>query len=236
MKYDILLWDVDGTLMDFKKSEAAALGQTLKDFGYEPSEELIEDYSRINVSYWKRLELGEITKQQVLVGRFEEFLDKYHMKADPRSFMNAYENHLGHISFVQDDSLELCRSLKEKGFKQYIVTNGTIDVQKTKLRETGFDQIIDVAFISDEIGVPKPMIGFFEVCFEQIFGTAHPDANQRARVLIIGDSISSDIKGGINAGIDCCWYRNPGEENPEGIPVTYEITHLSQILDILQNK
>ena len=150
--------------------------------------------------------------------------------------MEKYEYYLSHISFIQDDSLELCKSLKEKGCKQYIVTNGTIDVQKTKLRETGFDQIIDVAFISDEIGVPKPKVEFFEMCFEKIFGTGKPDEKLRERVLIIGDSLSSDMQGGINAGIDTCWYRNPGEENPEGMPVTYEITDLHQVLDILENR
>ena len=236
MRYDILLWDVDGTLMDFKKSEAVALSCTMRDFGFEPTLEKIEDYSRINVSYWKRLELGELTKPQVLVGRFAEFLEKHYLDADPKAFMEKYEYYLSHISFLQDDSLELCKSLKVKGYKQYIVTNGTIDVQKTKLRETGFDQIIDVAFISDEIGVPKPKIEFFETCFEKIFGTSKLDEMQRKRVLIIGDSLSSDMQGGINAGIDTCWYRNPGEENPEGMPVTYEITDLHQVLDILENR
>ena len=102
-----------------------------------------------------------------------------------------------------------------------------------KLRETGLGRIVDGVFISDELGVPKPQKAFFEICFEEIFGEKEPDQNQRSRVLIIGDSLSSDIQGGINAGIDTCWYCNPGEENPEAIPVTYEINNLHQILDII---
>ncbi len=233
MRYDILLWDIDGTLMDFKKAEAMSLSQCLQEVHIKPEQEMIEDYSRINLSYWKRLEKGELTKSEVLLGRFAEFLGKYDIQTDVEKFLKHYEEGLGHYNFIQDDSLNLCQYLKEQGLKQYIVTNGTIDVQRTKLRETGLGQIVDGVFISDELGVPKPQKAFFEICFKKIFGENEPDQNQRSRVLIIGDSLSSDIQGGINAGIDTCWYRNPGEDNPEAIPVTYEITDLHQILDIL---
>lgn len=234
MKYDILLWDVDGTLMDFKKAEALSLSQSLKEVGVEPSEELITAYSNINVSYWKRLEKGELNKEQVLVGRFVEFLERYGINEDAVAFMNCYEGHLGYAWFIQDDSLNLCRMLKEKGIRQYVVTNGWVEVQKTKLRESGYNQVIDGAFISDEIGVPKPQKEFFEACFENIFGTTRPSKDDLSRVLIIGDSLTSDMQGGINAGIDRCWYRSPGEKNTENLPITYEITDLHQILFILE--
>ena len=234
-RYDVLLWDIDGTLMDFKRSEAAALSRCLQDIDVEPEKHMLEDYSKINLSYWKRLEKGEITKEQVLIGRFVEFLGKYHVAADPHEFLEHYEENLSHTWFIQDDSLELCKVLKDHGYKQYIVTNGWIEVQKTKLRESGFEEVMDGAFISDDIGVPKPKKEFFEACFKEIFGEENPDEKQLGSVLIIGDSLTSDIQGGINAGIDTCWYRNPGEENPENIPVTYEITELHQIFDILKN-
>ena len=233
-RYDILLWDIDGTLMDFKQSEAMALSQSLRDIGIEPTEEMVPDYSRINLSYWKRLEKGELTKEEVLVGRFVEFLGKYHIEADAKEFLGRYENYLSHVWFIQDDSLDVCRMLKEKGFRQYVVTNGWVEVQKTKLYESGFDQIMDGAFISDEIGVPKPKKEFFEACFEKIFGTSQPREADRKRVLIIGDSLTSDMQGGINVGIDCCWYRNPGEENPENLPVDYEIQELHEIYRVLE--
>lgn len=234
MKYDILLWDIDGTLMDFKKAEAMALSQSLCDVDVRPTEELIEAYSKINLSYWKRLERGEITKEQVLIGRFEEFLERFSIDADPSEFLESYEDNLGHAWFIQDDSLELCKNLKDLGVAQYVVTNGWLQVQKTKLRESGFDQVMDGSFISDEFGVPKPKKEFFEACFERIFGTDTPDEAQLASVLIIGDSLTSDMQGGINAGIDRCWYRHPGESNTENIPVTYEIENLSEIYKILE--
>lgn len=233
MRYNILLWDIDGTLMNFKQSEAMSLSECLREIGVEPNERMIDDYSDINLSYWKRLEKGEITKSQVLVGRFEEFFGKYHIHTDVEKFLQHYEEGLGHHNFIQDDSLNLLRDLKARRFKQYIVTNGTLSVQRMKLRATGLDQIVDDVFISDEIGVPKPRKEFFEICFKKIFGTAHPKEEELGRVLIVGDSLSSDIQGGINAGIDTCWYRNPGEENSEEVPATYEITSLHEIFNII---
>lgn len=234
MRYDILLWDVDGTLMDFKRAEARALSQSLEEVGIEPTEELISEYSRINISYWKRLETGELTKEEVLLGRFVEFFDKMGIKAEAEAFLMSYEEHLGHTWFIQDNSLELCKKLRAEGIRQYVVTNGWVFVQKTKLRESGFEQIMDGNFISDEFGVPKPKKAFFEACFEQIFGTKTPTSSELARVLIIGDSLSSDMRGGMNAGIDRCWYRLSGETNAENIPVNYEIEDLWQIWDILK--
>ena len=142
MRYDILLWDVDGTLMDFKQAEAKALSQSLKEIGVEPTEKLISEYSRINISYWKRLETGELTKDEVLLGRFVEFLGKMNIQAEAEAFLMSFEEHLGHIWFIQDNSLELCKKLRREGLRQYVVTNGWVFVQKTKLRESGFDQVI----------------------------------------------------------------------------------------------
>lgn len=234
MRYDVLLWDIDGTLMDFKKAEALSLAKSLRDIGIEPDDPMLADYSAINISYWKRLETGELTKDQVLVGRFEEFLGKYGIDADARAFFKRYEDYLGHTWFIQDDSLNLCRLLKAKGIRQYVVTNGWVEVQKTKLRESGFDQVMDVSFISDDIGVPKPQKAFFEACFQGIFDTKDPDEEILKRVLIIGDSLTSDMRGGLNAGIDRCWYRKPSEKNGENIPINYEIEDLHEIFDILE--
>ena len=232
MKYDILLWDIDGTLMDFKSAEALALGRCLQEVGVEPTAEQISDYSQINLSYWKRLETGELTKEEVLLGRFVEFLGKYGIQEDAEKFLWRYEENLSHAWFIQDDSLRLCRKLKEKGFKQYIVTNGWVEVQKTKIRESGFDQVMDGSFISDDLGVPKPGKAFFEACFEDIFGTLHPSEEQLKHVLIIGDSLTSDMQGGLNAGIDRCWYA-PGEVAEPEISVTWQIENLWDILPIL---
>ena len=108
-RYDILLWDIDGTLMDFKKAEAMSLSQCLRGIHIEPEKDMIENYSRINLSYWKRLEKGELTKAEVLLGRFTEFLSKYDIQTDVKEFLQHYEEGLGHFNFIQDDSLNLCQ-------------------------------------------------------------------------------------------------------------------------------
>lgn len=233
MGYDIILWDVDGTLMDFKAAEKQALSGCLQELGVEPADALIGEYSRINISYWKRFERGELTKEEVLLGRFVEFLEKEHLPGTPEKVLWSYEEKLSHTWFIQDDSLELCRILKAKGFRQYVVTNGWSIVQWTKLEESGFNPVMDGCFISDDLGVQKPKKEFFEACFTEIFGRPEPSAEERSRVLIVGDSLTSDMLGGLNVGIDRCWYSSPGEnENPE-IPVTCRIKYLWELLPIL---
>ena len=162
MGYDIILWDVDGTLMDFKAAEKQALSGCLQELGVEPADALIGEYSRINISYWKRFERGELTKEEVLLGRFVEFLEKEHLPGTPEKVLWSYEEKLSHTWFIQDDSLELCRILKAKGFRQYVVTNGWSFVQWTKLEESGFNPVMDGCFISDDLGVQKPKKEFFE--------------------------------------------------------------------------
>lgn len=231
-RYDVVLWDVDGTLMDFKRAERESLGQCLREIGAAPSEELLEMYSRINISYWKRLEKGELTKDEVLIGRFREFLSAAGIESSPEKLLWQYEEGLSRTWFIQDDSLALCLRLKAAGIRQYVVTNGWSFVQKRKLEASGFNDIMEDSFISDDLGFPKPRKAFFEACFQKIFGTAEPEESDRKRALIVGDSLTSDMQGGINAGIDCCWYQTE-DEDAKGMALTYTIHSLWEILDIL---
>ena len=233
MGYDIILWDVDGTLMDFKAAEKQALGRCLEALGVEPAEALLCEYSRINISYWKRFERGELTKEEVLLGRFVEFLEKEHLPGVPEKVLWSYEENLSHTWFIQDDALKLCKELKERGLQQYVVTNGWSFVQRTKLEESGFNSVMDGSFISDDLGIQKPQKGFFQACFMEIFGTGEPSREALSRVLIVGDSLTSDMLGGMNAGIDSCWYSSSEEKEDSEIPVTYRIENLWDILPIL---
>lgn len=119
------------------------------------------------------METGELTKEEVLLGRFVEFFDKMGLEAEAESFLMSYEEHLGHIWFIQDNSLELCKKLRAEGIRQYVVTNGWVFVQETKLRESGFDQIMDGSFISDEFGVPKPKRAFLKFALSRFLGQRH---------------------------------------------------------------
>ena len=189
---------------------------------------MISQYSAINKSFWERLERGELTRDQVLVQRFEVFFDLIEKNVDIPKFEKAYQVALANVFFYYDDSLELCSKLKEEGIKQYVVTNGVASTQNKKLRDSKFYYIMDGVFISDDIGYPKPSKRFFDAVFEALPGLS------KEETIIVGDSLTSDIKGGNNAGILCCWYNPRGEELTGDVKIDYEIKNLWELLNILK--
>ena len=229
MKYTHILWDVDNTLLDFNKSEAASISECFKHHGLYVDEQIISRYSAINDSFWKRLEKGEITKQDVLYGRFKQLFEELQITGiDIPQFQKVYEYNLGHIWFYKEDSFSLVQQLKKQGYKQYIITNGTVAVQNSKLGLSGFDKLMDGIFISDEIGVQKPAKGFFDAAFKVI------GEENRKNCVVIGDSLSSDMKGAAIAGLDSIWYRPADVVNQSQIEVTYEIDKLNDVMTILE--
>ena len=225
----VILWDIDGTLLSFKLAERAAIRTCFAKFGLgEITDEMLARYSEINASYWKRLELGELTKGQVLRGRFEEFFNAYGLDTACVDDFNAeYQVRLGETVVFNDDGRELVERLRGR-VKQYAVTNGTLVAQRGKLKNSGLDQLLDDVFISDVIGVEKPGIGFFNAVFAAI-GDYKSD-----EVLIVGDSLTSDMQGGNNAGILCGWYNPGGAPVPEGLRVDYDIRDLNAVKLILE--
>lgn len=204
--YDFVLWDVDGTLLDFLRSERYALTDCLNYYKLPVSEEIIAAYSAINDKCWKKLERGEVEKSWVLIHRFEEFFEFLHIaNVDVREFQKRYQYKLGCVFYFQDHALELLTKLK-KDFKQYIVTNGVEDTQRRKLKLSGIADLMDDIFISQCMGYEKPNPRFFEKCQEKI----EKDLGKRidkSRMLIVGDSLTSDMKGGNQFGIHCCYYH-----------------------------
>lgn len=191
-----ILWDVDGTLLDFDAAERAAITTLFAEFRLgECTEQMLARYSVINVGFWQRLERGELTKPQILVGRFQQFFSEFGLDVSlAPAFNERYQLTLGDTIVLRDDCLELIRSLKGK-LRQYVVSNGTIAAQTKKLERSGLGALMDGVFLSEQIGVEKPNPAFFERVFEVI----RPEA--LSSVLIVGDSLTSDIRGGMNAGI-----------------------------------
>jgi len=201
-----VLLDIDDTLLDFHKAEALALAKALREMQVDPAPETIARYSQINKQQWELLEEGLLTRKQVLLRRFEILFQELGLVRSAEKTRDLYERNLsiGHYFMPGAEKLldDLCGS-----YALYIVSNGTGSVQAGRIASAGIGRYFEKIFISEEIGYEKPTAAFFERCFAQIPGF------DRERALIVGDSLSSDIRGGINAGIMTCWY-NPGNKAP----------------------
>lgn len=224
----VILWDIDGTLLDFEAAERNALRQCFSSFQLgECTDAMIAKYSSINATYWKRLELGEISKRQVLLGRFQEFFHTEQIHChDIEAFNQEYQIQLGNTICFIDHSDSLIQELQPL-VRQYAVTNGAILAQERKLKKSGFNQLLDDVFISDHIGTEKPSKKFFDHVFLHI---GQYDKNE---IMIVGDSLTSDMKGGNHAGIKCCWYNPKNLENTTDVTVDYMIQNLYQVKEII---
>lgn len=223
-----LLWDMDETLLNFAAAERAALNALFQEFGFgECSDAMLQRYSKINRSYWEHLERKELTKPEILVGRFRDFFEAEGLDSTVAAeFNEKYQLSLGDTIVFRDDSYNIVKSLRGK-VKQYVVSNGTIAAQTKKLRLSGFGELMDGVFLSEDLGVEKPDILFFKKVFEEI----HPE--DKSQVMIVGDSLTSDIQGGNNAGIMTCWY-NPEQKPYQGdLRIDHEIRDLHEVYDLI---
>lgn len=221
-----VLFDLDDTLFDFHKAEKIALTKTLVHFGIDPTEETLALYSTINAAHWKRLELGEISREEVKVGRYRELFETIGIECDPVKATAYYESMLAIGHYFMPGAPELLGELYRK-YRLYIVSNGTAKVQEGRIGSSGIAKYMDGIFISQILGANKPDKQFFDICFAEI-----PDFSL-SETVIIGDSLSSDIKGGINAGITTVWFNPKGIENNNDIKPDYTIKELSEVPGLL---
>lgn len=221
-----VLFDLDDTLFDFHKAEKIALTKTLVHFGIDPTEETLALYSTINAAHWKRLELGEISREEVKIGRYRELFKTIGIECDPVKATAYYESMLAIGHYFMPGAPELLEELYRK-YRLYIVSNGTAKVQEGRIGSSGIAKYMDGIFISQILGANKPDKQFFDICFAEI-----PDFSL-SETVIIGDSLSSDIKGGINAGITTVWFNPKGIENDNNIKPDYTIKELSEVPGLL---
>lgn len=198
----VVLWDIDGTLLNFLAAEKNAIRKCFSIFDLgECTDEMLKVYSHINKKHWEMLERGELTKQKVLEGRFIEFFTLYNIDTKViEAFNKEYQVQLGETICFNDNGYELVSELKNY-VKQYAVTNGTKVAQDKKLTKSGLVDLFDGIFISDVIGFEKPSKEFFEPVLNAVAGY------KKDEILIVGDSLTSDMAGGNNIGIKCCWYN-----------------------------
>ena len=223
---EFLLLDLDDTILDFHKAERIALSKTIRDFGVDPSEAVLDRYHHINKWHWEQLELGVMTRDQVLVGRFAQLFEELGMEVDAPACMKQYEHNLSIGHYFLPGAEEAVKKLHDR-YRLFLVSNGTATVQHSRLTSAGLYPYFEQVFISQEIGYNKPDKAYFDRCFERIPGFAPEKA------LMVGDSLTSDIKGGINAGLKTVWV-NPAHKDCGSIRPDYEIEGLSQLEALLE--
>ena len=225
---EFLFLDLDDTILDFHKAEHIALGKTLQSFGLAPVQSVLDRYSLINKAHWEMLERKELTREEVLVGRFETLFREYGMEIDPVQCARTYERNLSIGHYFLPGAYEAVESLSKK-YKLYLASNGTAKVQAGRLESANISHFFQEIFVSQTIGANKPDIKYFEACFARV-----PDFDVK-KAMIVGDSLTSDILGGIQAGMKTCWVNPTGKIAPADIQPDYEIKSLSKLEEFLDS-
>ena len=224
---EFLFLDLDDTILDFKKAEYIAIGRTIADFGVEPTEEIRSRYHVINKWHWEQLEKGTMTRAEILVGRFQVLFDELNVPVDAQKVARAYEKNLGTGHWFLPGAEEAVASLSKK-YRLFLASNGTASVQKGRMTSANLYRFFEQSFVSQELGHNKPSKDYFDAAFARIPGF-DPE-----KCIMVGDSLTSDILGGINAGIRTVWV-NPAHApaRPDIVP-DYQIEALSQLEALLE--
>ena len=223
---EFLFLDLDDTILDFHKAERIAINKTLGEFGLEPTEEVLGRYHLINKAHWEMLERGELTRAEVQWKRFDVLFREFGVVADPHECAVRYMQNLSVGHYFLPGAEETVEYLSKK-YRLFLASNGNAAVQKGRMTSANLYRFFEQVFVSEEIGHNKPSKAYFDAAFARIPGF-DPE-----KALMVGDSLTSDIKGGNNAGILCCWFNPQGKPAPDSLRIDYTIGDLSQILDII---
>lgn len=227
MPYTWLIFDADNTLFDFDRAQVVALEQTFTTLGYRFESEHHALYESINAELWHAFERGELPQHAIKEGRFERLNEQTGWNFDVAKTSKSYLQNLAQGKFLLPGALDLVETLSHT-HKLIIMTNGLKEVQRSRFETSPVSAYVQDILVSDELGVAKPNAGIYDIAFERMGLPNHKD------VLMIGDSLNSDIRGGKNYGIDTCWFNPQGKANRSGLEPSYEIDLLSKLLDIVQ--
>ena len=225
--YPWLFFDADGTLFDYNRAEATAFRKAFELLRFQFRDSYLDAYQRINRELWQALERHEITPAVLRVRRFELLLEALQLTGSADDLNVAYVEQLGLCTDLVEGASEVLQTLHQ-GSRIAIVTNGLEAVQRSRLMRSAIYPFVTQLIISEEVGAAKPHPAYFDAAFAR---TGYPS---KADVLIIGDSLSSDIQGGVDYGIDTCWYNPTGQLKHEGLWITYELGHLRELLEIIE--
>lgn len=226
-KYKTLLFDVDDTLLDFQKAEKVALRVLFEEKGIPLTDEIEARYKKINKGLWDAFEKGELLRNEVVNTRFSLLFKEYGEEVNGILFENNYRNYLEEGNQLMQGAFEFINQIQGE-YELYIVTNGVSKTQDKRLRNAGLHSLFKDVFVSEDIGFQKPMKEYFDYVFERIPNFAPEEG------LIIGDSLSADIKGGYVAGIDTCWFNPERKLNDSGIIPTYEVHNFEELEALLK--
>lgn len=224
MRYSTIFFDSDDTLLDFRKSEKKAIAEAFERAGLVYNEEIKASYSEINHGLWKALERGELTTDELLVRRFCLLFERYSYDYDPKSFNDLYFYCLSETDFTVEGAREVLKTLYGR-YELDIITNGVGYIQSARLDNADIRKYFRHIFISGEIGANKPSRIFFDHALETV------DEKDKSKILVVGDSLTSDIRGAVNAGLDSVYIGNA--ENVCEIKPTYVISDIRELLNIL---
>lgn len=225
-KYTTLLLDADGTLLDFDEAERQGLQAVLQAYGVTPSKELELRYHEINKQYWAMFERGDIPKSAIMERRYPHFFRTLGVDVEAAAVEKLYRSHLDCCAALLHGAWELCETLSTR-YQLYIITNGVSQTQYRRLKDSGLDLFFQDVFVSEDAGSQKPQREYFDYCFARI------SEKDPARMLVIGDSLTSDIQGGKNAGLDTCWVNLKNEICPETLKPDFEIHALDELMELL---
>lgn len=224
--FKILFLDLDDTILDFHKAERIAIAKTIREFGVEPTEDVLTLYHHINKRHWEMLERGELNRDQVKVRRFGALFQELGLNVDAPACALAYENSLSIGHYFLPGAEKAVESLRKK-YRLFLASNGTAKVQAGRMTSANLYRFFEKVFVSEQMGCNKPSAAFFEACFAQI-----PDFD-KASAMMVGDSLTSDMKGANNAGIAACWVNPNGAPRPADIHIDFEIKALSELEGLL---
>ena len=229
-KYYCILFDADNTLLDFDAAESKALADTLRNYGIEPDAETVQTYRTINEELWRQLEKGQLRRDKLMAERFTRFLKAVDAAGNGAEMNKFYLDQLStHPDLAAPNVLDVLKELSEVATLA-VVTNGFDRVQSRRVAESGMKDFIEEVFVSEKLDSEKPNRKIFDAALRSL------GVENREHVLMVGDGLSSDIQGGVNAGLDTCWYNPSHAENPGKVVPTYEIADLKELYPLVMEQ
>ena len=228
-KYNCIMMDIDNTLLDFDAAERKALLETLQEYSLPCDDAALTRYHEINAALWAELNKGKIRREKLVVERFDKFAKEFHCDAKAADLNRTYTEHLATHADVIPGAEEVLHELSEVA-TMIAVSNGTESVERGRLKLSGFEKYFDDVFISEAVGISKPNPKIFQLAMRKL------GIEQIDKVLVVGDSLSADIQGGINAGLDTCWVNASHAANENSLTPTYEVSTLQELYPIVMEE